>query len=94
MKIITQLVILTLSMLLVNVHDDDQYCTKLIEDFNAKNCTTTMVTISNCCDFKNILASGVFKLNKGSFDNSVDVYCDMTTDKGGSSVDCHTEKQS
>ena len=82
MKIITQLVILTLSLLLVNAYDD-QYCTKLIKDFNTNNCTTSMVTISSCCDLKNIPISGVFKLSKGSFDNSVDVYCDMTTDKGG-----------
>ena len=83
MKIITQLVILTLSLLLVNAHDDDQYCTKLIEDFNTNNCTTSMVTISSCCDLKNLPVSGIFKFSKGSFDNSVDVYCDMLTDGGG-----------
>ena len=42
-----------------------------------------MVTIDSCCDLKNLPASGIFKLSKGSFDNSVDVYCDMTTDGGG-----------
>ena len=84
MKIITQLVILILSLLLVSAHDDDpQYCTKLIEDFNTNKCTTSMVTINSCCDLKNLPASGIFKLSKGSFDNSVDVYCDMTTDGGG-----------
>ena len=83
MKIITQLVILTLSLLLVNAHDDDQYCTKLIEDFNTNNCTTSMITISSCCDLKNLPVSGIFKLSKGSFDNSVDVYCDMVIDGGG-----------
>ena len=81
MKIITQLVILTLSLLLVNAHDD--HCTKLIKDFNTNKCTTSMITIDSCCDLKNLPASGIFKLSKGSFDNSVDVYCDMTTDGGG-----------
>ena len=42
-----------------------------------------MVTIDSCCDLKNLPASGIFKLSKGSFDNSVDAYCDMTTDGGG-----------
>ena len=81
MKIITQLVILTLSLLLVNAHDD-QYCSNLIKDFK-NNCTTSMVTINNCCDLKLFLASGVFKMQKGSFDDSVYVYCDMVTDGGG-----------
>ena len=83
MKIIIQLVILTLSLLLVNAHDDDQYCTKLIENFNTNNCTTSMVTISSCCDLKNLPVSGVFKMSAGPFDNSADVYCDMLTDGGG-----------
>ena len=81
MKIITQLVILTLSLLLVNA--DDDHCAKLIKDFNTNKCTTSMITIDSCCDLKNLPASGIFKLSKGSFDNSVDVYCDMTTDGGG-----------
>ena len=82
MKIITQLVILTLSLLLVNAHDD-KYCTNLIMDFKDNKCNISMVTINNCCDLKAFLASGVFKLRKGSFDNSVYVYCDMVTDSGG-----------
>ena len=81
MKIIRQLVILTLSLLLVNANDER--CTKLIKDFNTNKCTTSMVTIDSCCDLKNLPASGIFKLSKGSFDNSVDAYCDMTTDGGG-----------
>ena len=79
MKIITQLVILTL--LLVNA--DDNHCTKLIKDFNTNKCTMSMVTIDSCCDLKNLPASGIFKFSEGSFDNSVDAYCDMTTDDGG-----------
>ena len=81
MKIISKLVILTLSLLLVNANDNR--CTKLIKDFNTNKCTTSMVTIDSCCDLKNLPASGIFKLSKGSFDNSVDAYCDMTTDGGG-----------
>ena len=42
-----------------------------------------MITIDSCCDLKNLPASGIFKLSEGSFDNSVDAYCDMTTDGGG-----------
>ena len=45
-----------------------------------------MITIDSCCDLKNLPASGIFKLSKGSFDNSVDVYCDMATDGGGWTV--------
>ena len=81
MKIITQLVILTMLLLLVNA--DDDHCTKLIKDFNTNKCTTSMITIDSCCDLKNLPVSGIFKLSKGSFDNSVDAYCDMTTDGGG-----------
>ena len=82
MKIITQLVILTLSLLLVNA---DQYCDNLVkecrENFQTK-CSTQEVTIKNCCDLKMFSApSGVYKINK-AFDTA-SVYCDMTTDGGG-----------
>ena len=79
MKIITQLVILTLSLLLVNA---DQYCTNLFRDFK-NNCTTSNVTIKSCCDLKTFLPSGVYKINKGTFDKDVMAYCDMVTDGGG-----------
>ena len=82
MKIITQLVILTLSLLLVNTYADDQYCSSLIRDFKT-NCTASMVTIDSCCDFKTFLASGVYKINKGTFDKDALAYCDMVTDGGG-----------
>ena len=43
--------------------------------------------IKSCCELKifstNYAPSGVYKMSKGSFDNSVKVYCDMTTDGGG-----------
>ena len=82
MKIITQLVILTLSLLLVNTYADDQYCSSLIRDYKT-NCTTSMVTIDSCCDLKTFLASGVYKINKGTFDKDALAYCDMVTDGGG-----------
>ena len=84
MKIITQLVILTLSLLLVNAHDE--YCNNLYQNFT-DNCTPSMVTIKSCCELKIFssayASSGVYEMSKGSFDNSVNVYCDMTTDGGG-----------
>ena len=84
MKIITELVIyiLTLSLLLVNTYADDQYCSSLIRDYKT-NCTTSMVTIDSCCDLKTFLASGVYKINKGTFDKDALAYCDMVTDGGG-----------
>ena len=83
MKIITQLVIMTVSLLLVSADDDDdQYCTNLIEDFK-NNCTMSKVTINNCCDLRTFTASGVFKIKKGTFDKAVNAYCDMVTDGGG-----------
>ena len=82
MKIITHLVILTLSLLPVNA---DRYCDNLVkecrENFQAK-CSTQKVTIKNCCDLKIFSApSGVYKISK-AFDIA-NVYCDMTTDGGG-----------
>ena len=89
MKIITQLVILTLSLLLVNAHDDHDhffYCNNLYQNFK-DNCTPSMLIIKSCCELKIFSSayapSGVYKMSKGSFDNSVNTYCDMTTDGGG-----------
>ena len=46
-----------------------------------------MVTIKSCCELKifstDYAPSGVYKMSKGSFDNSVKVYCDMVTKEGG-----------
>ena len=80
MKIITQFVILTLSLLLVNANDE--YCSNLIRDFKT-NCTASMVTIESCCDLKTFLASGVYRISKGTFDKAAVTYCDMVTDGGG-----------
>ena len=82
MKIITQLVILTLSLLLVNA---DQYCDNFIKQYNIfrSKCSLQSLTITSCCDLRIVSAvSGVYKLNKGTF-NSADVYCDMNTTTGG-----------
>ena len=78
MKIITQLVILTLLLLLVNA---DQYCDNFIEQYNTfrNKCSLQSLTI----DLRIVsTVSGVYKLNKGTF-NSADVYCDMKTTTGG-----------
>ena len=82
MKIITQLVILTLSLLLVNA---DKYCDNLLKQYNnvSARCSLPTVAITNCCDLKDFSApSGVFKLKKTAF-SCIDVFCNMTTDEGG-----------
>ena len=76
MKIITQLVILTLSLLLVNAHDDiNHYST---HPFTAP--------IRGCCDLRifppDRVPTGVYKMSMGTF-ATANVYCDMTTDNGG-----------
>ena len=50
MKIITQLVILTLSLLLVNA-DDDQNCDTLLKQYYTfrSKCSPADITIDNCC---------------------------------------------
>ena len=92
MKIITQLVTLTLSLLLVNA-DDDKYCSNLIRDFR-NNCTASNVTIKSCCDLKTLLGSGVYKINKGAFDKDALAYCDMVTAGGGWMVIQRNKKDS
>ena len=85
MKIITKLAILTLSLLLVNAHDGN-YCSNLYTNFTDK-CSPSMVTIKSCCELKifttDYAPPGVYKMSKGPFANSVNVYCDMITDGGG-----------
>ena len=76
MKIITQLVILTLSLLLVNAHDDiNHYST---HPFTAP--------IRSCCDLRifppDRVPTGVYKMSMGTF-ATANVYCDMITDNGG-----------
>jgi len=86
MNIIT-LVILTLSLLLVNAN---QHCDNLYKSFKQK-CDPTMITITSCCDVLKTFSpqyakSGVYKLSKGTFDNSVNIHCDMNTTGGGWTV--------
>ena len=76
MKIIIQLVILILSLLLVNAHDDiNHYST---HPFTAP--------IRSCCDLRvfppDRVPTGVYKMSMGTF-ATANVYCDMTTDNGG-----------
>ena len=78
MKIITQLVILTLSLLLVNA---DQYCDNLLKVFKNK------CIIKSCCEVKFISSdygpSGVYRMSRGAFGSDFNVYCDLVTDGGG-----------
>ena len=99
MKIITQLVILTPSLLLVNA---DQYCDNLLKQYYTfrSKCSPANITIDNCCDltgFPNSKAPSAVYQIKGcivpcevsSFTTVVvttAVYCDMShmiTDGGG-----------
>ena len=86
MKIITQLVILTLSLLLVNA---DEYCDSIIEQYQTfgNKCSLKHMTVNNCCDLRIFSkVSGVYKQNtKGVFGTN-EIYCDMTTKDGGWTV--------
>ena len=83
MKIITQLVILTLSLLLVNA---DQHCDDLFQELKS-SCILPEVTTEGCCELKQFLSSyaknGVYKIRKGTFTGSGSAYCDMITTGGG-----------
>ena len=83
MKIITQLVILTLSLILVNA---DQYCDDLLQELKS-SCILPEVTTESCCELKKVLSScaknGVYNIRKGTFTNSDSAYCDMITTGGG-----------
>ena len=76
MKIITQLVILTLSLLLVNAHND----------LNHYSTHPFTVPIRSCYDLRifplDRVPTGVYKMSMGTF-VTANVYCDMTTDGGG-----------
>ena len=83
MKIITQLVILTLSLLQINA---DQHCDDLFQELKS-SCTLTEVTTEGCCELKKFLSTyaknGVYKIHKGTFTGSGSAYCDMITTGGG-----------
>ena len=97
MKIITQIVILTVSLLLVNA---DQYCDNLLKQYYTfrSKCSPANITIDNCCDLTgfphNKTPSAVYQMKSctapcemSSFTTTIvttaAVYCDMTTDGGG-----------
>ena len=82
MKIIKQLVILTLSLSLASAYTDDRFCSDLVQKFK-NNCTDSPPAIGSCCDLRGLLISGVYKTSRGTFDKSADTYCDMSTDNGG-----------
>ena len=76
MKIITQFVILTLSLLLVNAHGD----------INHYSTHPVTAPIRSCCDLRifppDSVPTGVYKMSMGTF-ATANVYCDLTTDGGG-----------
>ena len=76
MKIITQLAILTLSLLIVHAHDD----------LNHYSTNPSSALIQGCCDLRifppDRVPTGVYKMSMGTFVTAY-VYCDMTTDDGG-----------
>ena len=81
MKIITQPVILTLSLILVNASQD---CNDLFERYKTlrSRCSFPTMAISSCCDLITFASpSGVYKLKKNAF-SCTDVYCNMA-DGGG-----------
>jgi len=53
-----------------------------IKDFK-NNFATLTLTINSCCDIKYVLAFGVYKITKGTLDDSAIAYCNMVIDGKG-----------
>ena len=95
MKIITQLVVLTLSLLLVNAGEHCNYLLRKYYEFKAE-CSPASITINNCCDLTafpyNKAPFDVYKIRKCMPDCeetapfttvTSDVYCNMENGRGG-----------
>ena len=95
MKIITQLVILTLSLLLVNAREHCNWLLRRYHEFK-RECSPAGITINSCCDltaFPHSKApSDVYEIRKcmpdceetAPFTTVIsDVYCNMHNDHGG-----------
>jgi len=92
MKIIAQLVILTLSLLLVNAN---QYCDNLLKQYNTfkTKCSPELITINSWCDLNGFTLSkapsAVYQMMTNCSSGypfttvTADVYCDMNTTDGG-----------
>ena len=95
MKIITQLVILTLSLLLVNAREHCNWLLRRYYEFK-RECSPASITINSCCDLtafpRSKAPSDVYKITKCMPDCeetapfttvTSDVYCNMHIDDGG-----------
>ena len=95
MKIITQLVILTASLVLVNASAHCNYLLKRYHEFKTE-CSPASVAINSCCDLTAFpyskAPSDVYKIRKcmpdceetAPFTTVIsDVYCNMHNDRGG-----------
>ena len=95
MKIITQLVILSLALLLVNA---DEHCDNLLNNYNQfkRDCSPGRLTIKSCCDLIGLpryrAPNGIYQMRKciPSYEKitpfttlTSDILCEMGDDGGG-----------